>query len=202
MKNRSLLLAAFVLLISIGAASAQDTAKPSETPKPAETAKPVDFSGKWVLDVSKSKLDERARIETMTLTVTQTDKELKTVSDVKRTPPRDNMTPGSGRGGMGGGIAGMGPDARTFALDGRETSQEVPAAGGIPMSPLKLKAELKKEGTLQLSVVRKFTGPNGEVEATTKETWSLSSDGKTLTIDREMNNPRGSSTSKLVLAKN
>jgi hypothetical protein len=201
MKNRSFLIAVFTLLISIGAVSAQDTtAKPAETPKPAETAKPVDFSGKWVLDVSKSKLDERARIEAMTLTVTQTEKELKTLSDVKRTPPRNDMTPGGGRGGIGGGIAGTGPETRTFSLDGKETSQET-ASGGIPTPPLKLKAELKKDGTVQLSVVRKISGPMGEAEITTRETWSLSADGKILTIDREMNTPRGNNTSKLVLTK-
>ena len=39
-------------------------------------AKTADFSGTWTLDVSKSKLDERARIESMTLTVAQTAKHI------------------------------------------------------------------------------------------------------------------------------
>jgi hypothetical protein len=202
MKNRSLLFAVFILLISITAISAQDTTKPAaDTAKPADTAKTTDFSGKWVLDVSKSKLDPRARIESMTLTVTQNEKELRTYSDVKRTPPPNDMTPGGGRGGMGGGLAGSGPESRTFSLEGKETSVDT-VSGGIPTPPMKLKAEMKKDGTLYLSIVRKFSGQMGEVELTTKETWSLSADGKTLTIDREMNSPRGSNTSKLVLARN
>ena len=39
--------------------------------------KKADFSGTWTLDAGKSKLDERARIESMTLTVAQTDKDNK-----------------------------------------------------------------------------------------------------------------------------
>jgi opacity protein-like surface antigen len=180
MKIRIFLLAAVSLLISVMAVSAQDTAKPGDT------AKPSDFTGKWVLDVGKSKLDERA----------QTDKELKTTSDVKRTPPPNGMTPGGGRGGFGGG-----PDTHTFSLDGKETSEEGAATGGMPAPVVKLKAELKKDGTLSLQTSRKFTGAMGEVEITTKETWALSADGKTLTIDRDQTTPRGSSTSKLVLTK-
>jgi hypothetical protein len=44
-------------------------------------------------------------------------------------------------------------------------------------------------------------GPNGEITLTTKESWKLSADGKTLTVDRETTNPRGTQTSKLVFVK-
>jgi hypothetical protein len=39
--------------------------------------KKTDFSGTWALDVAKSQLGERSRVESMTLTVAQTDKNLK-----------------------------------------------------------------------------------------------------------------------------
>lgn len=180
------------------AVSAQDAAKPADTP----AAKPADFSGKWVLDVSKSKLDERQRIESMTITATQTEKDIKTVSDIKRTPPKDGMTPGGGRGGMGGGLAGSGPETHTFGFDGKETSEEGVPQGGIPSPTIKRKAELKKDGSLALTVSRSFQGPMGNVEIVVKDIWSLSSDGKTLTVDRDQTTPRGSFTSKMVFTKN
>jgi hypothetical protein len=194
--KKNLILAAVFSLLAAFAVSAQDTAKPGDT------AKAADFSGKWTLDVGKSKLDERMRIESMTLSVTQTEKELKTEATTKRTPPpaNSNMTPGAGRGGMGGGVAGMGPDVHTYSLDGKETSEET-SMGGIPASA-KLKAELKKEGTLNLSITRKFNTPNGEAEAVTKESWSLSADGKTLIIARDQTSPRGSFSATFVLTKN
>lgn len=200
MKKNLILTAIFSLLAAV-AISAQDPAKPADTAKPAvDAVNAVDFSGKWALDVGKSKLDERQRIESMTLNVTQKEKELAAESEIKRTPPKDNMTPGGGRGGMGGGLAGTGPEKRTYSLDGKETTEDN-TSGGIPSSA-KLKAQLKKDGTLNLSVTRKFNTPMGEAEATTKETWSLSADGKTLTIAREQTTPRGSFSSTMVLVKN
>ncbi len=37
-------------------------------------AKRTDFSGTWVLDIPKSQMNERTRIEALTMTVAQTDK--------------------------------------------------------------------------------------------------------------------------------
>jgi hypothetical protein len=56
-------------------------------------------------------------------------------------------------------------------------------------------------GTLNLSSSRTFNGPNGEVTATTKDTWTLSSDGKTLTVNRESQTPRGANSSTMVFVK-
>jgi hypothetical protein len=193
MKKNLILAAIFTLVAAAMSVSAQD--------KPADTPKLTDFSGKWVLDISKSRLEERMRIESMTLTVSQTAKDLKTESLTKRTPPRDNMTPGGGRGGMGM-LAGTGPDIHTYTLDGKETTEDASAANpGMGMAGAKLKAELQRDGTLNLSLVRKFNTPMGEAEAATKEKWTLSADGKTLTIDRDQTTPRGSLSAKMVFTK-
>jgi hypothetical protein len=200
MKSKIILMTALSFLMAL-AISAQDTAKPADTPKPADTVKTTDFSGKWVLDKSKSKIEERQRIEAMTITVSQSSKELKTESETKRTPPPDGMTPGGGRGGIGGGMmAGMGPEKHSYSLEGKETTEDA-NAGGMPMSS-RLKAEAKSDGTLGLSMVRKMSGPMGEFELTTKEVWSLSADGKTLTIVRDQTTPRGSFSNTFVLNKN
>ena len=158
-------------------------------------AKPADFSGTWTLDVSKSKLDERARIESMTLTVAQTAKDIKVDSKTTRAPRPE----GSG-GGMGGGRGGFGggDSSMTYTLDGKATTiQQESPMGTVPVS---LTGKLDG-GTLNLASSRTFNGPNGEVTATTKDTWTLSPDGKTLTVNRESVSPRGTNSSTMVFVK-
>lgn len=166
----------------------------------AFSQKSTDFSGAWSLDVSKSKLDERARIESMTLTVAQTEKDIKIDSKTTRAP-RPEGAPGGmgGGGGMGrGGGFGMGDASETYSLDGKETKidQEGPN-GAIPVV-LKAKAD---GGKLELTSSRTFNTPMGEMTATKKEVWSLSDEGKTLTVVRENTTPRGTSSSTLVFVK-
>lgn len=158
------------------------------------------FSGHWELDTSKSKLDERARIQAMMLDVAQTAADIKVQTKTTRTPRPEGDTGGNGGGrgmGRGGGFGG-GDSAMTYTLDGKETTirQEGPM-GSVPVT---LKAKID-DGKLNLSSARTFNGPNGEISITTKETWTLSDDGKTLTVHREQNSPRGSTSYDLVFAK-
>lgn len=186
--KKIIFLTAFVCLLSISAFA----------------QKKADFSGSWTLDVSKSKLDQRARVESMTKNVTQTDKDIKVETTTKRTPPPDGaMQAGGGQGGGGGmrrgGGFGGGDGTTTYTLDGKETSSEV--EGPMGKVPLKLKASLESDGKLNLSSSSTFSTQNGEVSVTTKETWSLSDDGKTLTIKRETESPRGTNSSEMVFTK-
>ena len=156
----------------------------------------ADFSGAWTLDVSKSKLDERARIESMTMTVTQTDKEI-TVDTKTVRAPRPEGAPGGtgGGGGMGrGGGFGSGDASTTYSLDGKETKTEQESPMG--KVPVTFKAKLDA-GKLSLSSSRTM----GEMTATTKEDWSISDDAKTLTVSREQTTPRGTSSSTMVFVK-
>ncbi|MFN6962504.1 MAG: hypothetical protein ACK4S4_01930 [Pyrinomonadaceae bacterium] len=156
-----------------------------------------DFSGTWTLDVGKSKLDERARIESMTLTVAQTAGEIRIETATKRLPPpadapQGGMGRGMGRGGSGG------DGTTTYTLDGKETT--IQQEGPMGSMPVKLTA--KAEGDkLHLSRTSTFIGPMGEMTISNKETWSISDDGKTLTIEREMSSPRGTSASTMVFTK-
>ncbi len=156
--------------------------------------KAKDYSGTWTLDASKSKLDERSRIEAMTMTVAQTDKELKVTTETKRAARADSASGGMGRGGRGG------DGTTTYSLDGKETKiqQETPM-GAMPVT---LKAKTESGGALKLSSARTFNGPQGEVTMTTNETWTLSADGKTLTVNREIQSPRGNVSSEMVFTKN
>ena len=67
--------------------------------------------------------------------------------------------------------------------------------------PVVYKGSAGSDGSLTLSNSRTFSGPMGEISMTTKETWRLSADGKTLTIDRESTTPRGQQTAKLVFVR-
>mgnify|MGYP001238881512 CR=1 FL=1 len=154
--------------------------------------KPADYSGTWNLDISKSKLDERSRIESMKLTVTQTEKDITVVPETKRQAPPD--------GGMGrGGRAGLGGDSTlTYSLDGKETKTELASAMGTV--PVTLKAT-SAGGKLTLTSTRTFNTQMGEMTMTTKEVWSLSADGKTLTVEREQQTPRGTNAATHVFTK-
>ena len=156
--------------------------------------KPADFSGTWTLDISKSKLDERSRVESMTLTVLQTAKDIRVESKTTRAPrPEGAGGAGGGRGGFGGGDSVF-----TYTLDGKEAKVEQESRmGKIPVTLIgKFDA-----GTLNLSSSRTFEGQMGTMTLTTKETWTLSPDGTMLTVVRENQTPRGSNTATLVFVK-
>lgn len=163
--------------------------------------KAPDFSGVWSLDVSKSKLDERARIESMTMTVAQTGKDLKVTTETKRqAPPADAAGGGGGGGGrgMGGRGFGGGDGVAVYTLDGKETT----TTRDTPMGAVPVKRTATVDGSkVKLSSSSTFSGPNGEMTISTKDVWSLSADGKTLTVDRESTSPRGASTTQMVFMK-
>ena len=150
-----------------------------------------DFSGDWELDVSKSKLDERSRVESMTMKVVQTNDEIKIETVTKRAEGN-----GDGRGGrmMGGG----GNSNLTYLLNGKESkiTQDSPM-GAVPVT---LKAKLDGD-KLKLNQMRTINTQMGEVSITTKETWTLSDGGKTLTVKRDTESPRGTNSSEMVFKK-
>jgi hypothetical protein len=160
--------------------------------------KAADFSGKWNLDVAASKLDERSRIESMTMTVTQTASDLKIETVTKRAAPQGDVSGRGGGMGRGGGFGG-GDSTTTYTLDGKEkTVQQESPAGNVPV---KLKAKAEKDGKLKLTSSRTLDTPMGSMTLTTTEIWSLSGDGKMLTVKRDMDSPRGTTSSTMVFRK-
>lgn len=160
-------------------------------------AKAPNFSGTWTLDTGKSKLDERTRIESMTMTVAQTPADIKVTTETKRpAPPADAPQGGMGRGGRGGMFGGDG--TTTYTLDGKETT--IQQEGPMGQMPVKLVGKLDA-GNLVLSRSMTFNGMNGEMTVSNKETWSLSPDAKSLTVVRETTSPRGTNSSTLVFTK-
>ena len=160
-----------------------------------QAQKAADFSGKWTLDVPKSKLGERNSIESQTMTVTQTAADIKIETATKRAAP-----PAGGPGGGGGGRGfGGGDMPATYTLDGTEVKSEVDGPGGAKI-PVSMTGKFEG-GKLVLTRSSTFNGPNGEVKTTGKETWELSADGKTLTVNTERTSFRGTDSTTKVFTK-
>lgn len=191
MKNLAILFA-FVCLFAIGATA---------------QSKKSDFSGEWTLDASKSKLGERSRIEAMTLKVTQTEKELKVETTTKRAAPQGEMAGGNGntgampapagggRGGMRGGFGG-GDGTNVYNLEGKEIIVENEMGGKAT-----LKAKVEKDNKLNLSRTQTIDSPNGQATISVKETWEMSADGKTLTVKRDVESPRGTNSTEMIFTR-
>ena len=169
---------------------------------------PADFSGKWNLDLAKSKLTDREKqtIESQTITVTQTAADIKVETDTKRMAPPAGATPpaggggggaggGGGRPGGGGGGGAAGP--ATYPLGKEVTADQQMGQNTVPVT-----MGGKWDGSkLVLTRSSTFMGPNGEVKNVSKQTFELGADGKTLTVNSETTNMQGTSTSTKVYSK-
>jgi hypothetical protein len=170
------------------------------------------FAGTWTLDKSKSQgLSQRwQNAESVTWNVTQTDKEI--TIDEKVTggggpggpggppsgaPAAGGPPPGGGQGGGMGPGRGMMGGPRTFNLDGSETT------GDTGRGKFARKATLSSDGkTLELVSKLTFQTPDGnEVTTTSNDKLTLSADGKSLTVVRHSESPRGAQDSTLVFNK-
>jgi hypothetical protein len=187
MRIKIVLMAVFCMILGVAAVSAQD--------------KTTNFAGNWELDAGKSKLSDMMRIESMTMNVAQTDKDLTIETKTKRAErPEGEMRGGNG-GGNGGGRRGggrmgrgMGGDGTfNYTLDGKETS----ATSG----DAKLKAKFEKDGKLKLMQTRNLETPMGAVSIKTNETWELKDDDKTLIVKRDTETPRGTQSSEMYFTK-
>jgi hypothetical protein len=142
----------------------------------------TNFAGTWELDKSKSQLTGRmANIDSLTWTITQTDKDLTIESQA------------SGGGNQ------MPAQKTTYSLDGKETTVEF---GGQMPGKATLKATWSSDGkVLELSQVRHASMQGNEVTITTKEHWELAEGGKVLKVHRVSESPRGTQESTLVFNK-
>lgn len=157
----------------------------------ASAAAPANFAGTWSLDKAKSQgLSQRLQgADKVTWTITQDDKTISIDQKVEGGQPPAGGPPGGGRGGGMGG-------PRTFNLDGKELSAEVP--GGSNTTKTTWSSDGK---TLELSSVRTGSRDGTEFKFTTTEKLSLSGDGKVLTVNRHSESPRGPQDSTMVFNK-
>lgn len=201
MKKVSILAVFFGLLLTAGAAFAQ--------------TKAANFAGTWELDASKSKMGERNRVESMTLDVKQTDKDLTVATTTKRAarpeggqPPNDpngTMRGGGGNGGMRGGMGrggmGGGNGTVTYSLDGKEMTIASEPLNNMPAMKTMLKSKMEKDGKLKLMSTRNFDTPMGSMSVKTTDTWELVDGGKGLKVTRDVETPNGAQTSEMYFNK-
>jgi hypothetical protein len=178
----------------------------------AQAAAP-NFAGTWTLDKSKSQgLSQRVQsADSIQWVITQDAKQITIEEKVTGgqmgggpggppagapagAPPAGGP-PGGGQGGgrgMGGGMGGP----RSYNLDGSEVT------GDTGRGKFVRKATLSSDGkTLELNTTSTFQGQNGEVTTTSNDKLTLSGDGKTLTVVRHSETPRGPQDSTWVLNK-
>jgi len=160
-------------------------------------AAPANFAGTWTLDKSKSQgLSQRMQgAESVTWLITQTEKDITVEEKVTGGQPAgQGGPPGGGGGGRGMGMGGP----RTFNLDGSETTGE---NGPAKFARKATWTEASK--TLELVSKTTFNRPDGggEVTTTSNEKLTLSADGKTLTVNRHSESPRGPQDSTMVFTK-
>jgi hypothetical protein len=130
------------------------------------------FTGDWKLNASKSTFGQMPAPDSMTYKVTQTDPKL---------------TVDSKQSGQ------MGEFARTnnYTTDGKESSNE-----GFQGSTMKSTAKWDGD-TLAIETKGSF----GDNEVTITQKWSLSTDGKTLTVAQAIKSPQGEFELKYVFDK-
>ena len=170
------------------------------------------FAGTWTLDKSKSQgLSPRwQNVESVTWNITQTEKEI--TIDEKITggggpggpggppagaPAAGGPPPGGGQGGGPGRGGMMGGGPRTYNLDGTETT------GDTGRGKFARKATVSSDGkTLELVSKMTFQNQEGnEITTTSTDKLTLSADGKSLTVVRHSESPRGPQDSTLVFNK-
>lgn len=141
-------------------------------------AKP-DFSGTWVMDVNRS-FSNPPGLE-QTLTVVHTGDQIKVDAKIKTQQGEQTIN-------------------ETYTLDGKETEFTPP--GNQPNAKGKRKSMwLPDAKGAVIDDVVTSDSPNGPVTRKTMRKWTLSPDGKTLTVDYYFDDQRGSFEAKRVFVK-
>ena len=140
----------------------------------------ANFAGTWVLDAKRSQgIPEGVE---MTMTVKQ---------DGNRIQIETNITSPQGQQTI--------PDL--YVLDGKETDYTPPVIGSGSGKGKRTAKWSADKSALESSESATITTPEGDGTITATRKWTLSPDGKTLTIDVTMNTPMGEQISKRVYTK-
>ena len=144
------------------------------------SAAKADFSGKWVMDKTKSEGVPPNMEQTMTVTQTgdKIDLETKVVAPQGERLIKDSYT-----------------------ADGKEVEFTPQGAQGA-MGKGKRTAKWSADGmALEVSETATLDGPNGPDEVSATRKWTLAADGKTLTIELTFSGEQGMQKTKRVFVK-
>lgn len=141
----------------------------------------ANFSGTWTLDKTKSE-GLPAALKDQVMTVTQTDDKLVIESKLTTEKGEQNQTD-------------------TYTLDGKPADFTAKGPGGMEGKG-KRTAKWTADGNgIDVSEEILFDTPQGSATVNITRKWTLSADGKTLTIDMNVSSPMGSQQIKRVLVK-
>jgi len=143
----------------------------------------ADFNGVWTLDAGKSEGMPPGLMQTMTVTQKGDRVEIETKSKA------------------GEGQERVGKDA--YVLDGKEADFTPPVPPGAAKKAKRVSKWTADGNGFDVTEEAVVNAPDGSGEATirAKRSWRLSADGKTLTIEMEVQNPNGTNKSKRVFVK-
>lgn len=164
-----------------------------------------DYSGEWELDVAKSTLPNPSKVESMTLKVSQTEKDLTVESAIKFAPrpvgDNGGTTPDGNRGGraMGMGFASGSNGINTYSLEGKEITTDINR--GTMTGKVFRRATVATDGKLSLTATSNINSEMGSITMKVNETWELLDGGKTLKITRYTETPRGGMNSEMYFTK-
>ena len=144
----------------------------------AVAASKPDFSGTWVLDKDRS-FSNPPGLE-QTLTIVQTGDLIKLESKQKTAQGERVIN-------------------ETYSLDGKEA--EFTPTGGQPDAKGKRSASWLPDGRIIINDRITSTTPKGPATQQITRKWTLSADGRTLTIDYYIDDQRGSFESKRIFVK-
>lgn len=150
-------------------------------------AKPANYSGAWTLDMKQSKNLPKyyERIQSHKLNITQDEKRLNVGVEIGREqhePEKIDLI---------------------YNLDGSETKTEMKlrTQDGLVSVPTTLKAVVKDDGKIEITITREVPMPDKTFKGVTVEDWELSADGKTLTIHKTDNAPWGKMESEMIFLR-
>jgi TonB family protein len=152
-----------------------------------------DYSGVWELDTINSRLDDKMLVQSMTLKVTQTDREIKVGSFTKRTMQRESTGTTS--------IVNESSETKfvTYSLEGKQTGANF--NDGAMSGTVTHKAAFEADGKLNLYAVHKYDSQGGEITVNIRETWELADEGKTLRIALSIESPSETKNLEMVFTK-
>lgn len=141
----------------------------------------TDFSGTWILDKDKSaglppNFDQ-------TLKIKQNETQIEVEAVIK-------------------GAQGEQTVRDVYVLGGKEVEFVPPVLGSVTARKGKRTSKLSAEGkVLEVTEEAPVTGPDGEFMLKAKRRWSLSADGKTLTMEMTIDGPTGLLETKRVFVR-
>ncbi len=141
----------------------------------------ANFSGTWTLDKAHSE-GLPPELKAQTLTVVQTDDKLSIEASTTRE-------------------SGEVKQSETYVLDGKQTDYKPQAVMGYEGTGKRTARWGADGNSVEVKEVATYDTPMGAVDVNITRKWTLSADGKSLTIDMTIESPQGTRQMKRVFTR-